>query len=257
MKVGTKSVLFGVHAFWLHPWIVLIAWFIVHRCRPSLVELMAILTHDLGYLGMPNMDGKEGSSHPEKAANWWRGKFGLFGDKVAIEILGHSRFYASANNIELSALFQPDKLATALYPIWLYLLLANLSGEIKEYMDLCGTEKYPDYQKDAKTQTQWLIEIQGHMALMGIQGEKYYIVMKQMDNDKKKYFKSKGEMMNKEKCKYSSFDTRGKLFVDCTECIRGRNGVKDLTKYCSAGMKVKKTLTRGCFVGELLNHLNP
>ena len=186
MKIGTKSVLFGVHAFWLHPWIVLRAWFLIHGCRPSLAELMAILTHDLGYWGQPNMDGKDGGEkHPEKAAAWWRGRFGQFGNQVAEIILGHSRFHAAANNIELSALFKPDKLATALYPIWIYLLLGNLSGEIKEYMDLRGTEKYPDHQPTAKTQAQWLLEVQGHMALMGIQGEKYYVVMKQMDNDKK------------------------------------------------------------------------
>lgn len=171
MNIGTKSVLFGVHQFVIHPVLVLYAWFILHRRCPSLAELMAIITHDLGYLGMPNMDGPEGSGHPENAARFWRGRFGTFGDSVADLILGHSRFHAKANNLPLSKLFRPDKLATAFYPIWLYLLLANLSGEIKEYMSLRGSEKYPDHQARAQTQVQWFLEIQGNMLLMGIQGE--------------------------------------------------------------------------------------
>jgi hypothetical protein len=117
------------------------------------------------------MDGEEGSAHPETAARLWRGRFGEFGSRVSDLILGHSRFHAKANNLPLSKLFQPDKLATALYPIWLYLLLANLSGEIKEYMSLRGSEKYPDHQARAQTQIQWFLEIQGNMVLMGIQGE--------------------------------------------------------------------------------------
>ncbi|MBU8901325.1 MAG: hypothetical protein KOO69_01155, partial [Victivallales bacterium] len=171
MKIGTKSVLFGVHQFMIHPVLVLYAWLIVHRSCPSMAELVAIITHDIGYWGMPNMDGPEGSGHPENAASFWRGRFGTFGDSVADLILGHSRFHAKANNLPLSKLFQPDKLATALYPIWLYLLLANLSGEIKEYMSLRGSEKYPDHQPRAQTQVQWFLEIQGNMVLMGIQGE--------------------------------------------------------------------------------------
>ena len=191
MKIGTKSVLFGVHCWLIHPVLVLRAWFIVHRRRPSLVELMAIFTHDLGYWGMPNMDGKEGSNHPERAASWWRGKFGEFGDKVAVVIIGHSRFHAAANNIELSSLFQPDKLATSLYPIWLYLLLANLSGEIDEYMHHYNKGLYTGVIASKKqSQTQWLLEVQAHMALMGLLGKEYYIVKKQMEaneasNDKK------------------------------------------------------------------------
>ncbi len=174
MKTGTKSVLFGVHQFLIHPVIVLMAWLIVYESWPKLHELCAILTHDLGYLGQPNMDGPEGENHPEIAAKWWKGRFGNFGQKVAVEILGHSRFHAKNNGLPLSRLFQPDKLSTALYPKWLYLILGNLSGEIREYMGLCRDDgKYDELNKVGKTQLQWLIETQSHMALMGLHGGKY------------------------------------------------------------------------------------
>jgi len=117
------------------------------------------------------MDGEEGENHPEIAANWWRGRFGAFGDKVAAEILGHSRYHARNNGLPLSKLFGPDKLSTALYPKILYLILANLSGEIKEYMALCDGGKYDEFNKTAKTQWQWLIETQAYMSLMALKGD--------------------------------------------------------------------------------------
>ena len=123
MKTGTKSVLFGVHQFVLHPYFVVKAWRIIYHRWPRLCEWCAIITHDLGYWGCPNMDGDEGEQHPERVAAWWRKHFGKFGACVAVEVLGHSRYHAKKNNLPLSDLFQPDKMATALYPRWLYLLL--------------------------------------------------------------------------------------------------------------------------------------
>lgn len=57
----------------------------------------------------------------------------------------------------------------------------------------------------------------------------------------------------KKKVKYSEKDTRGKLFVDCSECNRGGNG-SDKDK-CSSGWKVKKGRQGGCFLGVLLADL--
>lgn len=174
MKTGTKSVLFGVHQFLLHPMFVAAAWWIIYREIPRLHEWAAIITHDLGYWGAADMDGPEGEDHPERMASWWRRHFGAFGDRVAIEILGHSRSHARKHSLPLSRLCRPDKLSTALYPRWLYLMLANLSGEIHEYMALCqGNGKYTDITKVAKTQMQWLIETQAHMALIGLHGDSY------------------------------------------------------------------------------------
>lgn len=174
MKIGTRSVLFGVHQFVLHPVLVLVAWLIIYRSFPRFHELCAIATHDLGYWGQPNMDGDEGERHPEVASAWWRGKFGEFGNKVADEIIGHSRSHAEKAGIEVSRLFRPDKLATALYPKVLYLLLANLSGEIKEYMGLCENGgKYDNLNKATGNQWEWLIDTQAHMGLIGLHGKRY------------------------------------------------------------------------------------
>jgi len=180
MKTGTKSVLFGVHQVIIHPLMVLWAWLIIYRSWPNLYELAAILTHDLGYWGQPNMDGPEGENHPEISAGWWRGRFNGFGDKVANEIIGHSRFHAKTSGLPLSKLFRPDKMATALYPRWLYLILANLSGEIREYMRLCDEDKHKNVMSHPESQIQWLLEVQAHLALMGIKGDQYQPVKEQM-----------------------------------------------------------------------------
>lgn len=56
-----------------------------------------------------------------------------------------------------------------------------------------------------------------------------------------------------EKAKFSFFDKKGKLFVDCAECERGGNG-SDPDK-CSAGWRVKKGNNGGCFIGTLKKEL--
>ena len=173
LKIGTKSILFGVHQFILHPVFVLKAWYILYG-RLNLIEFCAITTHDLGYFGLENMDGEEGERHPEIAACWWDG--GLldhtsFSGQVAQEIIGHSRFYAKKHNTELSKLFYADKLAVALYPVWLYKLLGNLSGEIHEYINNSKKGNHSVHIKNG-SQTKWIIEVQARMALMGLLGEK-------------------------------------------------------------------------------------
>ena len=55
------------------------------------------------------------------------------------------------------------------------------------------------------------------------------------------------------KAKFSEKDSRGHVFVDCTECERGFNG-SDKDK-CSSGFKHKKGHKGGCFSGELLSVL--
>lgn len=52
------------------------------------------------------------------------------------------------------------------------------------------------------------------------------------------------------KAKFSQKDTRGKIYVDCSECTRGGNGT-DADK-CSAGWQIKKGKKGGCFIGQLL-----
>lgn len=189
MRLGTKSLLFGVHQVFLHPLFVAWAWLIIYRQWPQAHEWAAIITHDLGYFGCANMDGADGEAHPEVMAKRWI-RFGAycgfapFGARVAVEILGHSRYHAAKHNLPLSKLFRPDKLAITLYPIWLYLLLGNLSGEIHEYMALCREGKYADTVKTTTSQTQWLIETQAHVALMGLRGDRVTLFVAAQEEQK-------------------------------------------------------------------------
>jgi hypothetical protein len=125
------------------------------------------------------MDDERGEEHPEIIATWWRQR-GQW--DVAVEIIGHSRFHAAKYGWDLSPLFRADKLAVALYPGWLYLLLGNMSGEIKEYMEIAKNKegKYIDLFVNTTTQAQWLLEVKAHMIMMGLKGGDYEPVKKQM-----------------------------------------------------------------------------
>ena len=84
--------------------------------------------------------------------------------RVSDEILGHSGFYAERHGTDLSKLYKADKLAIVLCPKWLYLLLANLSGEIHEYMEIARSNKDGKYL-DTKTQTRWLLGLHACMIM--------------------------------------------------------------------------------------------
>ena len=53
MKIGTRSVLFGAHAFWLHPWFVAAAWWKLYGFPWDPRLWVAFFLHDLGYFGKP------------------------------------------------------------------------------------------------------------------------------------------------------------------------------------------------------------
>lgn len=61
--------------------------------------------------------------------------------------------------------------------------------------------------------------------------------------------------MKNKLAKYSQYDTRGKLFVDCSECDRGGNGTAE--DKCASGWKHKKGNRGRCFMGELIEGLIP
>jgi len=132
MKVGTKSILFGVHAFWWHPITVALAWRRVWHEWPDWRELVAIFVHDLGYWGRDNMDGVEGKLHPVGGAKIirWLG----LGEELQRLVLLHSQSFADAAKQPVSRLFLPDKVSVLYDPSWFYLLRAVLSGEIDEYV---------------------------------------------------------------------------------------------------------------------------
>ena len=153
MRLGTKSLLFGVHQFLLHPFFVAAAWWQLYgwrsvvmctesKCRACDLRTTSLwdwrlwlgfFAHDMGYWGSPDMDGKQGEQHPIRGAQLLAHRF-RGGATWLYFMACHSRFLAKQLGHRPSALCMADKLSMALYPTWLYLLLANATGEIREYM---------------------------------------------------------------------------------------------------------------------------
>lgn len=143
MKVGTKSVLFGAHAFWLHPLFVAMGWHKLYGfsdvvcpssgVRTSLLDprlWLCFIVHDLGYIGKPNMDGAEGETHPFFGAELVGS---LFGDRWCRFCLYHSRFLSRRCGVRPSLLCHADKASIWLTPSVLYLPMTRWSGELSEY----------------------------------------------------------------------------------------------------------------------------
>ena len=183
MNVGTKSVLFGVHAFWLHPWIVAIAWWRLYGFpwQPWLWALFFV--HDIGYLGKPNMDGEEGELHPFTGARilwgleWWWRQEQHCSHKWGNEALYHSRFLAKKYGVTPSRLCIADKLVIVMEPWWLYLPRAIVSGEVNEYMGLAKTDRHQQEHERVRSDVKdthmavrifgrrgrWYLEVQQYM----------------------------------------------------------------------------------------------
>jgi hypothetical protein len=131
MTVGTRSVLFGAHAFWLHFWFVGLAWARLFGAPWDVRLWVAFAVHDLGYLGKNDVEGRDGETHVELGASIM-GFF--FGDSWADFVACHSRYWAKRMNRQVSALCIADKLAFVLTPAWLYLPMTRATGELAEYM---------------------------------------------------------------------------------------------------------------------------
>lgn len=158
MNVGTKSILFGVHQFIWHPLTVWLAWRKLYGRNPNRWEALAIVVHDWGYWGKPNMDGPEGECHPQRGADIVAWCYRHFSRDINRRHLCfrwyrftkyHSRFCAALHHAEPSDLCWADKLCVWYDPKWFYLLRATLSGEIKEYrqnarnkVPLCAPDHY-------------------------------------------------------------------------------------------------------------------
>lgn len=132
MTVGTKSLLFGAHQVVLHPVMLAVAWTRLYGFPLDPRIWCAFFLHDIGYLGKQNMDGESGEFHPERGARLMRR---IFGPQWGDFTLYHSRRYADKAQRPISRLCVADKLATAITPMNLYLVLACLSGEIHEYVE--------------------------------------------------------------------------------------------------------------------------
>ena len=132
MPVGTRSLLYGVHAFWLHPFAVALTWWKLYGFPWDPRLWIAFIVHDWGYWGSSNMDGLEGKMHPYTRRQDHAD--GCLATSGGTSVLYHSRHYAKILGKAPSKLCAPDKLASAVYPTWLYLILGSLTGEIYEYM---------------------------------------------------------------------------------------------------------------------------
>jgi hypothetical protein len=141
MRVGTKSVLFGVHAIWIHPFFVAWAWGKLFGFPWDFRLWVAFFVHDTGYLCKRDMEGFDGQRHVllgGRIMGW------LFDAYWRDFTCCHSRHWAKRVGKRYSKLCLADKLAFVLTPAWLYLPMARLSGELQEYMrvasgrQLCG-----------------------------------------------------------------------------------------------------------------------
>jgi hypothetical protein len=181
VKIGTRSVLFGAHAFWLHPFILAEAWrrLFGFPWDPRLWVLFFV--HDLGYLGKPNMDGPEGETHVELGARIMTAlfdgtryvlrvedrppRFLILGDFGLLSLL-HSRFYAKRLGMRPSKLCLADKLAICLTPAWLYLPMTRLTGELSEYMSRSEQkegQKYATMVIYSSDERQWYENMRGYV----------------------------------------------------------------------------------------------
>lgn len=142
MKIGTKSVLYGAHCFFLHPIFVFLAWWKLYGFPWDPRLWIAFIVHDLGYWGKPNMDGPEGEEHVRFGAElmhaWFDGHLWDGDDIPSLYkwynfCLYHSRYWAKHNDEPPSRLCFADKLAFVITPAWLYKLSVYLTGEWKEY----------------------------------------------------------------------------------------------------------------------------
>jgi hypothetical protein len=163
MNVGTKSILFGDHQFLIHPLLVARAWRRLFGFPRDPRLWACFFVHDLGYWGKPNMDGEEGSTHPELGAQVAHWLFDERDDRIAVVLDGHpvrhdawynfclyhSRFLARRDGHPVSRLALADKLALVLTPCRLFLFLARLCGSLPEYVAISkgGGERTEDLRE--------------------------------------------------------------------------------------------------------------
>lgn len=161
MRIGQKSILFGVHNFLWHPYTVLKAWWKLYG-RPSFKELICIVIHDLGYWFTEDIEGGEGYRHPEFGARL-AGR--LFGPKYHDLVMYHSRDYAKKTGQEPSKLCWADKYSIQFEPRWFYLLRATVSGEIKEFRKKSSDARYLSLSVSDK---EWFDFIKKHLSTIAL-----------------------------------------------------------------------------------------
>ena len=143
MKIGTRTILFGVHQFLWHPFTVWRAWRWLYGSNPTWWQFIAMFLHDVGYCGLPDLDGAMGKTHPRGGAVLSSmivsciARLFKLGPSYEISAywfsLLHSRDLAYATDQEPSRLCWADKACILFDPPWFYLLRARLAGELPEF----------------------------------------------------------------------------------------------------------------------------
>lgn len=194
LNVGTQSVLWGAHCFFIHPIFVFIGWWKLYGFPWDPRLWVAFFVHDLGYWGKSAMDLTEGEMHVEFGArlmtslfdpradpsnldreNTWivrllSGKLMVMGSWGMLCLL-HSRYYSKRLNLPVSRLCLADKLAITLEPWWLYLPRVYASGEVYEYLQYAqgrtktahGEDPTSEYAKNSQTARGWHREMSRYL----------------------------------------------------------------------------------------------
>lgn len=163
MTLGTKSLLFGAH--WPpHIGMIALAWKWLYGSWPNPKEFLAICLHDIGYLGVKEMDGDDGTKHPELGAGIADIVLGKpYGDLIR----GHSKGYAELIGVPLSKLYGPDKLSHAFEFVAFYTFRTRLTGELQQYKDVhhgCT----PKFDNPQTPDQEWFQIVRARMAREGI-----------------------------------------------------------------------------------------
>lgn len=162
IPVGTLSLLIGAH--WPpHIAMVILAWRWLYGTWPTWREAIAICLHDVGYWGCEQMDGEDGTRHPELGARIARR---LLGEGYDDLIRGHSKGYADIVGLPLSRMYGPDKLSHAFEAAWCYTLRTRLTGELQQYRGcLWNAARHDDL---SVSDAEWFRVIRARMTRGGI-----------------------------------------------------------------------------------------
>ena len=131
MKLGTKSLLWGAHAVFLHPFQVGWGWRQLWKFPWDARLWVCFFFHDAGYIDRDQMDGDGSEAHVILGAEIVRS---FCGPEYADECYRHSREWCRQTGQPISRLCLADKMAFVLTPWWLYLPMTRLTGELEEYM---------------------------------------------------------------------------------------------------------------------------
>lgn len=160
------SLLVGVHQCILHPVFVALGWRRYYGVFPRDWRVyLAILVHDWGYWVVADMQGVSGDCHPELGAAIVARVVGWCGPREECAHRAatwrwftacHSRTYARVSGQPTSPLMEPDKLATACMPLWLYAVLLWCSDEWREHVAYARSRGHADCPEGALAFARWM-----------------------------------------------------------------------------------------------------